>query len=214
MLNYAFPSKILVATNNQGKLKEIRELLSGAKIQAVSPLELNAFKNFVEPEETGKTFAANSFIKAQFYAKKSGLTSLADDSGLCIEALDGIPGIHSARFALDEKGEKNFPKTFEKIFELLKARNLDVTKDVVKAHFICNLTIYYPQNNAFFSFEGRVDGKLCEPRGSKGFGYDPIFIKDGMHLSFCEIDPELKDQISHRGEAFKKFLAYLKSLKS
>lgn len=213
MLNYAIPSKILIASNNQGKLKEIADLLNAAKIQAVAPSQLPSFKNFIEPEETGKTFAANSFIKAQFYAKKSGLTSLADDSGLCIDALDGIPGVDSAPFAVDEKGNKNFPYAFQKIFDLLKARNIDIKKDIVKAHFICNLTIYYPQNNAFFSFEGRVDGRLCEPRGSKGFGYDPIFIKEGMHLSFSEIDPELKDQISHRAEAFKKFSDYLKSLK-
>ncbi len=130
------------------------------------------------------------------------MVALADDSGLCVEAMNGEPGIHSARFALDEKGQKNFPEAFKKIAAK--------TGQNLRAYFICNLTIFDPEKNFSISFEGRVDGKLSfPPRGDKGFGYDPIFIKDGMSKTFGEIDPKKKDQISHRGEAFKKLIDWL-----
>lgn len=207
-----FPKKILIASNNQGKIKEISDLLSEINIQTLSIQDIAEFQNFVEPEENGKDFAQNSLIKAKFYAKKSNLISLADDSGLCIESLENQPGIHSARFSLDESGKKNFENAFSKIFSMLEEKNLDVKKDEIKAHFICNLTLFDPKTEFHISFEGRVDGKLTKPKGNLGFGYDPIFIKDGMSETFGEISPQEKDKISHRSEAFSMFKNWLKAL--
>ena len=196
-------SQILIASGNRGKFNEISALLKEVNIEAVPSFD---FK-LEEPEENGSTFEENSLIKAKYYAKKTGLISLADDSGLCIDALGGKPGIHSARFALDENQNSNFPKTFEKIF----ADKEKMAKNP-NGHFICNLTIFDPEDEFSISFEGRADGKLVYPaRGEKGFGYDPIFIKNGMDKTFGEIAAFEKDKISHRGEAFRKMMAYLKS---
>lgn len=206
-----FPEKILIASNNKGKIKEISELLSKIKIQTISIQDLPEFKNFIEPEENGKDFAQNSLIKAQFYAKKSGLISLADDSGLCIESLEKQPGIYSARFSLDEFGKKNFENAFKKIFLMLDKKNLDVEKNEIKAYFICNLTLFDPETDSHISFEGRVDGKITKPKGNLGFGYDPIFIKNAMSKTFGEISPQEKDKISHRAEAFLMLKNWLQS---
>jgi len=190
--------KLLIATNNKGKFEEISALLSPFQIQAIPTFQFN----LEEPEETGKTFEENSLIKAKYYAKKTGLIALADDSGLCVDAMNGEPGIYSARFAFNEKGEKDFDGAFKKIAQ-------NISKNPA-AHFICNLTLFDPKTDFAISFEGRVDGKLImPPRGNQGFGYDPIFIKNGMEKTFGEISAAQKDQISHRGEAFKKFINWL-----
>ena len=195
--------KILIATGNKGKFTEISNLLLRFNKESISPS-----KDLPEPEETGSSFLENSFLKAKFYALKSSLISLADDSGLCVEALNNAPGIHSARFSLDEHGNKNFPLAFKKIEESLKNSNINPCG--CKAHFICNLTLFDPQNNISVSFEGRIDGTLTFPaRGNKGFGYDPIFIKNSIDQTFGEIDPLEKDKISHRAVAFEKLLNYL-----
>jgi XTP/dITP diphosphohydrolase len=202
--------KILIASNNKGKFFEIESLLKSVNIEAVP-----AFKfNLLEPEENGKTFAENSILKAQYYGKKTGLIALADDSGLCVEALNGAPGIHSARFAIDDKtGKKNFPLAFEKIFFQLQEIGINL-QNSPKAYFVCNLSLFNPQNNFTISFEGRVDGVLTFPAfGDKGFGYDPIFIKNGMTKTFGEIAAQEKDLISHRGMAFKKFVDWFKNNK-
>lgn len=200
------PGKLLVATNNSGKFIEISDLLQQINIEAV-----RAPADIAEPEETGETFAANSLLKAKYYAQKTGLVALADDSGLCIEALGGKPGIHSARFSLDESGKKNFSNAFEKIIAALK--NNGAKPSGSKAHFICNLTIFDPQTNFAQSFEGRIDGALTfPPRGDQGFGYDPIFIKDGMTKTFGEISAAEKDAISHRAEAFAQLIKYFSDL--
>jgi len=194
------PKKILIATNNKGKFSEISAMLKSIGIEAIGTFEFN----LEEPEETGKTFAENSLLKARFYGKKTNLVALADDSGLCVEAMSGKPGIHSARFALNEKGEKDFPLAFKKIAER--------TSENSKAFFICNLALFDPKTNFEISFEGRIDGNLIfPPRGNKGFGYDPIFIKNGMDKTFGEILPGEKDKISHRGAAFEKLLDWLKT---
>lgn len=196
MLQLSDYSRILIASGNAGKVSEISALLSPLDIK---PIPASQF-HLTEPEETGKTFAENSLIKAKFYGEKTGIVALADDSGLCVDAMDGAPGIHSARFA-----NGNFPEAFKKIAKQIGENS--------RAHFICNLTIFDPQKNFSISFEGRVDGKLIfPPRDTKGFGYDPIFIKDGMNKTFGEIDPAVKDQISHRGEAFKKLINWLSSI--
>jgi XTP/dITP diphosphohydrolase len=130
--------------------------------------------------------------------------------------LNGEPGIHSARFAKDSKGETNFKFAFEKIANQLSENGFDPAQNLgqkPRAHFICNLALFDPKTNFEISFEGRVDGFLTlPPQGGSGFGYDPIFIKDGMDKTFGEIDPQLKDQISHRGYAFNKLLNWTKGL--
>ena len=201
------PKKLLIATNNKGKFTEIKSLLDQINIEAISSFQFN----IAEPEETGANFAENSLLKAKFYGKKTGFFSLADDSGLCVEALNGTPGIHSARFTIDEKtGEKNFSLAFTKIFSELKKIGINSDKKIA-AYFICNLSLFDPQTNFQISFEGRVDGKLIfPPRGNKGFGYDPIFIKSGMNKTFGEIDSEIKEKISHRSDAFNKLVAWIK----
>lgn len=202
------PSKILIATNNKGKFNEIESLLKTLNIAAIPAFQFN----LPEPEETEKTFEKNSLLKAKYYAEKTGLVALADDSGLCVEALNGAPGIHSARFAIDEKtGEKNFPLAFEKIFFSLNEIGITADKKP-KAFFICNLSLFDPQTNFAISFEGRIDGILTFPsRGNQGFGFDPIFVKNGMEKTFGEISADEKDQISHRADAFEKLTSWLKT---
>lgn len=205
-MSFSVPSELLIATNNKGKFVEIEALLKQVNIKAISVFDLN----IDEPEETGKTFAENSLLKAKYYASKVGIAALADDSGLCVAALDNAPGIYSARFAKNEAGENDFPFAFKKIFSALDKKNLADESDL-KAHFICNLSIFDPKSDFEISFEGIVNGKLTTARGEKGFGYDPIFIKNGMEQSFGEIEPELKDKISHRADAFEKLVNWLKT---
>ncbi len=201
--------EILVASNNLGKIKEITSLLEHINIKAISPLSFN----IAEPNETGQTFAQNSLLKAKYYAQKTNLPALADDSGLCILPLDNQPGVHSARYAIDpQTGQKNFSFAFEKIFKELAKLGFNDDK-IAKACFICDLSFFDPKTNLAKNFEGRVDGKISfKPIGEFGFGYDPIFIKDGMAQTFAQLQPYFKHQISHRALAFEKFLNWLKNL--
>ncbi len=198
------PNKLLIATNNKGKFAEISALLTEINIKSIGTSEFD----ISEPEETGKTFAQNSLIKAKYYAQKTGLVALADDSGLCVEAMNGNPGIYSARFAKNSEGKDDFTTAFKKISD-------EITKNSpsnFRAFFICNLSIFDPKTNFEISFEGRVDGNLTfPPRGNLGFGYDPIFIKDKMTQTFGEISAQEKDKISHRGQAFEKLVNWLKN---
>lgn len=197
--------RLLIASNNQGKISEITSLLSKINIEAISPLNFN----IKEPEENGKDFSQNAFIKAKYYAQKTNLVALADDSGLCIEALNNQPGIHSARFAIDDNGQKNFPLAFEKIFHQLKEQGIN-SSDKAKAFFICALCLFDPKTNFSKNFIGQLDGNISfQALGSNGFGYDPIFIKTGMTQTFGEISAKQKEQISHRQLAFTKFKAWL-----
>lgn len=200
-------SKILIASNNKGKLAEISELLNGVGIKAELP-----DPNISEPCETGKTFEENAILKAKYYGDKSKMISLADDSGLCIDALDGKPGIHSARFAIDEKsGQKDFGLAFEKIKNELASKGINFQTDKINAHFICHLALYNPDTKEIKSLEGRIDGTLTfPPKGENGFGYDPIFIANGMDKTFAEITPMYKDKISHRSKAFEKLILSIK----
>lgn len=199
--------KILIATGNRGKFVEIEALLKEVGINSVGIWE---FDSLQEPEENGSSFSENSLIKAKYYAQETGLVALADDSGLCIDDLDGQPSIHSARFAINKKTDKtDFNHAFEKIFNSLSAKGINSTFKP-KAHFICNLTLFDPKNGFNIDFEGRVDGYLVNPpQGTLGFGYDPIFIKEGMDKTFGEIDRFEKDKLSHRGDAFKKMMKWL-----
>ncbi len=203
--------KILIATNNQGKFNEISSLLASFNIEAIFAGNYIDNLKIVEPEETANSFAENSLIKAKYYAKMLNLRAIADDSGFCIELLDGFPGVHSARFAIDDNGVKNFPQAFNKIAEMLESKGVNPYEDKIKAHFICNLSLFNPFDETGISFEGRVDGYLCfPPRGFNGFGYDPIFIKQDMQQTFAEIEHHLKESISHRALAFQQLSKFLK----
>jgi XTP/dITP diphosphohydrolase len=195
--------KLVIATHNAGKLKEMRELLAPYGVAALSAAELG----LPEPEETGGSFIANAEIKARAAANRAKIPALSDDSGLCVDALDGAPGIYSARWA---KASRDFDAAMKKIEDTLRATN---AKPPFKAHFACALALAFPQGEVR-SFEGKVFGELVfPPRGSLGFGYDPIFLPEGFTQTFGEIAPQEKHGIpadgspglSHRARAFQIF---------
>jgi XTP/dITP diphosphohydrolase len=197
------PEKLVIATHNPGKLREIRALLSPPGIECVGAEELD----LPEPEETGVTFVDNAELKARAAADLSGLPALADDSGLFVDALHGNPGIYSARWAEDEDGGRDFHRAMERVWREVEAAGPDAGHD---AHFVCVLSLAWP-DGAIESFEGKVFGTLVwPPRGDKGFGYDPMFVAAGMDRSFGEIDPAEKHRISHRAAAFAKLVAALR----
>ena len=194
--------KLVIATHNEGKLREIRELLAPHGIECVGAAELG----LPEPEEIGVTFVDNAELKAREAADLSGLPALADDSGLNVDALHGLPGIFSARWAEDEAGNRDFGRAMERVWREVEAAGPDAGHD---AHFTCALSLAWPDGETE-SFEGKVMGTLVwPPRGDKGFGYDPMFVAAGMDQSFAEIEPEQKHAISHRAEAFRKLVAAL-----
>ena len=185
--------KIVIATHNAGKVKEMQEILSHFNVQVLSAGDLN----LSEPEETGKTFIENARIKAVAAAKESGLPALADDSGLCVHALNNRPGIYSARY--NEPKKNGFMYAMEKLNE-----ELGMASDR-SAHFCCALVMAWPDGETA-EFEGRIDGSLQWPvKGTNGFGYDPMFVPDGYDLSFAELPANVKNTISHRARALKLF---------
>ena len=188
--------KLVIASHNPGKVREIAELLDGHGLEVVSAGALD----LPEPEETGTTFVANAELKARAAADLSGLPALADDSGLCVEALGGDPGIFSARWA----GEtKDFDEAMRRIEDNLG--RLDTPPR--DAHFVCALALAWPDGHVEW-FEGRVDGTLVwPPRGDRGFGYDPMFLPDGERETFGEMDQARKHDISHRADAFRQLVA-------
>lgn len=187
--------KLVVASHNPGKVREIGDLLAPFGIEAVSAGELG----LEEPEETGDTFRANAELKALAAAKAANLPALADDSGLCVTALNGAPGIYSARWA---GPSKDFGFAMEK----LRRGMLEAGLSDVSAHFICGLALAWPDGHIDY-FEGRVDGELTwPPRGERGFGYDPIFIPDGYDITFGEMEPQAKHAMSHRADAFRQLV--------
>ena len=189
-------TKLLVGTNNPGKLREIRDLLpKKLKIFSTSNLKIKS------PIENGKTFEENSLIKAKYFSKKSKMICLSDDSGLEIDVLDGAPGIHSARWG-GKKGD--FIKAMNRVFKELdkKKKNWRIKK--IKARFICALTIYGPNQKTINSV-GKIEGHISSlMKGKNGFGYDPIFIPKGKNITFGEIKASQKYKIDHRFKAFKK----------
>ncbi len=190
--------KIILATHNQGKIAEMREMLKPLGIAVSSAAELN----LPDVEETGTTFEENAKLKAEQLSALSGLPCLADDSGLCVDALNGRPGVYSARYAPN----RDFDKGMQMLLDELSS-----TKDTErKAHFSCVMAFARPDEKTQV-FEGRVDGKIAQAKkGSGGFGYDPIFVPDeGDGRSFAEFDGAEKNKISHRGRALRKFLEYL-----
>ena len=187
--------EIIIGTNNQGKYKEICDLLP-ENVKKYSPKELN----IPSPEETGKSFKENSFIKASYFSKKTNQICLSDDSGLEIDLLNGKPGIYSSRWA----GKKsNFDLAIKKVFEQMN--NIKKNwKNENKARFICNMTLCWPDGQNFSS-EGYIEGKISDiKKGINGFGYDPIFIPNGYKETFGEMEPKLKMSIDHRFNAFFK----------
>ena len=186
---------ILVGTNNEGKYKEICDLLP-KEVKKYSPKQFN----ILTPEETGKSFEENSLIKASFFSKKINLICLSDDSGLEINILNGEPGIYSSRWS----GEKNdFNLAIEKVFEKMGKVKKNWLNDN-KARFVCCMTLFWPSGKRFSS-KGIIKGRISsKKKGKKGFGYDPIFIPDGHDKTFGEMEPKLKMSIDHRFEAFIK----------
>ncbi|MFC7536844.1 RdgB/HAM1 family non-canonical purine NTP pyrophosphatase [Sphingomonas sp. GCM10030256] len=195
--------KLVIATHNAGKLREIRELLAPFNIECVGAGELD----LPEPEETGVTFVDNAELKAREAADLSGLPALADDSGLCIDALGGRPGIHSARWAEDEAGTRDWMRAMERVQSELEAAGPDASRD---AHFVCALALAWPEDGQAEAFEGKVHGTLVwPPRGENGFGYDPIFVPTDGEQTFGEMAPADKHAISHRADAFRKLVEAL-----
>ena len=188
--------KIIIGSNNTGKIKEIIDLLP-KKIVFYTPKQLN----IKSPKETGKTFKENSIIKAKFFSKKSQMTCIADDSGLEINMLDGKPGIYSARWG----GKKNnFNLAIKKVYRRLNSVDLNWYNKKVKAKFICALTIYWT-NKKYVTSTGVVNGRISKiKKGKNGFGHDPIFIPDGSNLTFGQMLPNIKHKIDHRAKAFRK----------
>lgn len=191
------PGKLVIASHNKGKVREIAELLGPHGMVPVSADALG----LPEPDETGTTFIANAELKALQAADLSGLPALADDSGLCVEALGGEPGIFSARWA---GPDKDFSLAMRLVHEALEKQGPDAGRD---AHFICALALAWPDGHVE-AFEGRVDGVLVwPPRGTKGFGYDPIFQPIGHAITFAEMEPAAKHAMSHRADAFHQLVA-------
>lgn len=197
------PGKLIIASHNQGKVREIRALLEPFGIEPVSAGDLG----LPEPEETGTTFAENALLKAQASAEGADCVALADDSGLCVAALDDRPGVYTADWAERQwfEGEKgrDWYMAMGKVEGKLAEQGPDVDRS---AFFICTLALAWPDGHSEI-FEGRVHGSLVwPPRGTMGFGYDPVFQPRGHDVTFAELDPVEKHAMSHRADAFRKLV--------
>lgn len=189
---------LVIASHNQGKIKEIQELLSAFNVKVIA-----GNKELPEPEENADSFLGNASIKSHFFAEAMKLPALSDDSGLVVPALDGAPGIYSARWA---GPTKDFKLAMHKIREELEKKG--VKPEGSPAYFVCALSLCWPDGHEE-AFEGRVDGTLTFPmRGEKGFGYDPIFIPKGHDITFAEMDPSKKHTMSHRADAFRQLVQH------
>ena len=193
-------ARLIVASHNAGKVREIAALLDPLGIEALGASALG----LAEPEETGDTFIANAALKARAAAQASGEPALADDSGLVVPALDGAPGIYSARWA---GPGKDFRVAMDRIEAELGMRGVETVG--AAAYFVCALSLAWPDGHCE-TVEGRVDGTLTfPPRGQHGFGYDPIFVPDGHGRTFGEMPPEEKQPLTHRARAFEQLAAFL-----
>ena len=193
-------ARLIVASHNAGKVREIAALLGPRSIEAVGAAALG----LAEPEETGETFIANAALKARAATEASGSPALADDSGLVVPALDGAPGIYSARWA---GPAKNFRVAMDRIETELAARGCETTG--AAAYFVCALALAWPDRHCE-TVEGRVDGTLAfPPRGTHGFGYDPIFVPAGHARTFGEMPADEKQPLTHRARAFEQLAAWL-----
>ncbi len=191
--------RLLIATTNPGKLREIRAVLTGLPITLES---LDAFENLPAPHETGATFAENARLKARYYAERTGLATVAEDSGLEIDALGGEPGVRSARY-----GGESAPTYFEK-FALIERRLAESGSASRRARFVCALALV---TNGQLAFEatGVVNGEITQPKGQGGFGYDPVFYYPPYSRTLAEVSESEKLRVSHRGAAFRQLRQFL-----
>jgi len=188
------PGPLVLATHNAGKVREIRTLVEAHGIVPVSAGELG----LPEPEETGTSFVENATLKALASATAAGIVALADDSGLCVDALGGAPGVVSADWA---GSPRDFGRAMERVWRETEAAGPGAPR---AARFVCALVIAWPDGHTQ-AYQGKVEGRIVwPPRGSRGFGYDPMFVADGMEQTFGELDPDLKHPISHRADAWRK----------
>lgn len=193
--------KLVIASHNAGKIREIGALMAPYGIEVVSVKELG----FEEPEETEDSFAGNARIKAHAAAKAAGLPALSDDSGIMVDALDGAPGVYTADWAETPNG-RDFPMAMTRVWSMLEDMGAEEPRT---AHFCCTLCVAWPDGEDML-FEGRASGRLVWPmRGEQGFGFDPIFQPDGETETFGEMDPAKKHGMSHRADAFAKMKAGL-----
>ena len=188
-------TKLVLGTNNQAKIREIKTLLP-KRVHIDTPKKMK----IKSPKETGSSFLKNSLIKARYFSEKTNEICLADDSGLEIDILGKLPGIYSARWA----GKKSdFKLAIKKVYKELKKKDIDWKKKV-RCRFICALTIFWSSKN-YYQSQGVVEGKISnKPKGTNGFGYDPIFIPDGYNFTFGQMLFSKKSKIDHRYKAFKK----------
>lgn len=187
--------KIVIATNNKGKLKEIKSLLNIPEIDFLTFSEAGV-KNFYA-DEIYDTYLKNALLKAKKASELTGLPAIADDSGLEVDALDGAPGVYSARFAGEEASDE---KNIEKLLRLLEG----VNDENRTARFRCLAVAYFPEEDIYFTAEGVCEGKIIkEKKGNMGFGYDPVFVPEGYEETFAELGEGVKNKISHRSKAFR-----------
>ncbi|WP_457639942.1 RdgB/HAM1 family non-canonical purine NTP pyrophosphatase, partial [Persephonella sp.] len=198
--------KILIATTNKGKLREFRQIFAQTGIQILS---LDDMPERVDVEEDGKTFMENAVKKAEGYGKFYKIPVIAEDSGLEVEALDGYPGVYSARFYEIDFGEKEPVKKDKDTANINKLLRLLANVKKREARFVSVAVFYNPYEEGLIA-EGECRGKIAlQPRGEKGFGYDPIFVPEGYTKTMAELEPEEKNRISHRGKAVKKLISML-----
>ncbi len=191
--------KIALGTSNPHKLEEINDM-----IQEIHPdsVEFVLVEGEFDPIENGTTFEENSYIKAAEAAKIMGIPALADDTGLCVDALDGRPGIYSARYAPDQKSK------ISKLLDEMK----DVEQKNRKAHFVCTMTLVAPNGEKLFSNTGRIDGYIdTKPSGEHGFGYDPLFFIPDLNKTMAEMTLKEKNTLSHRARALRPMIEWIKS---
>lgn len=187
---------LVIASHNKGKIKEIGELLAPFNVQVIA-----GNSDLPQPVEDADSFLGNAKIKSQFFSQAMGLPALSDDSGLCVPALDNAPGIYSARWAGESK---DFNVAMHKIEQALKDKG--VSPEGQPAFFVCALSLMWADGFEV-AFEGKVHGHLTfPPRGEKGFGYDPIFVPEGYNITFAEMEPQKKHQMSHRAMAFRQLV--------
>ena len=190
---------MLIATTNPGKIREIKGILAGVPIALKT---LDDYPGIPEPEETGLTFAENARLKALYYAERTGVPAVADDSGIEIDALDNAPGVHSARWQ-----GAHYPTKFAVIYRELAARGLPTSP----ARFVAHIAVA-DRGRILFEATGTVEGEIApEPRGSHGFGYDPIFFYPPYGCTLAEVEGEKKAAVSHRGKAFRQLKNWLSS---
>jgi XTP/dITP diphosphohydrolase len=196
--------RIVLGTHNAHKVEELRRILDADDL-AIDLVGVDAFPELTEVPETGATFAENALLKAHAVAAATRLPSVADDSGLCVDALNGMPGVLSARWAGPARRD-------QANLELVLNQLLETPDFRLGAAFVCAAAVALPDGPEHV-VEGRVDGRLIrQPRGTRGFGYDPIFVPAGFALTMAELDPEVKDAISHRGRAFRALVPVLADL--